>query len=141
MQWVWEFITVVNIDKTGSQLDNLKHLRGAGLRLLIDNPDNACLLLLKAFALFILASDNENLLKEAKDSFIKGFLLFQASELSVSEYMAGIFRYNEELEKYHLASKQIIDNEIDFLSLNAHTNWLEKFNRRFLENYESLYSR
>ena len=142
LQWVWEFITVVNIDKTGSQLDNLKHLRGAGLRLLIDNPDNACLLLLKAFALFILAADNENLLKEAKDSFIKGFLRFQASgQLSVSEYMAGIFRYNAELEKYHLASKQIIDNEIHFLSLNVHTNWLEKFNHRFLENYESLYSR
>ena len=51
---VWKYIELISEDKTGSQIDNLKHLRGACLRLLTENPDNASFLLLKSFALFIL---------------------------------------------------------------------------------------
>lgn len=140
LKWVWEFIAVVNVDKTGSQLDNLKHLRGACLRLLIDNPDNACLLLLKAFALFVLEPDNDNLLKEAKNSFTKSFVIFQETQsLSVREYMSGIFRYQEELEKYQTTEKQIIEAEISFLCLKAQATWLKQFNRNFLADYESFH--
>ena len=141
LQWVWEFIEVINVDKTGSQLDNLKHLRGACLRLLVDNPDNACLLLLKAFALFILEPANDSLFKEAKDNFTKGFLFFQQTQgLSIREYISSIFRYQNELEKYQTSNKPIIAAEINFLYVKAQTTWLEQFNHHFLADYESLYS-
>jgi superfamily II DNA helicase RecQ/very-short-patch-repair endonuclease len=141
LQWVWEFIEVINVDKTGSQLDNLKHLRGACLRLLVDNPDNACLLLLKAFALFILEPANDSLFKEAKDNFTKGFLFFQQTQgLSIREYISSIFRYQNELEKYQTSNKPIIAAEINFLYVKAQTTWLEQFNHHFLADYESFYS-
>ncbi|HAI69286.1 MAG TPA: hypothetical protein DCM38_07615 [Gammaproteobacteria bacterium] len=139
IQWVWDFIGIIEQDKTGSQLNNLKHLRGACLRLLIDHPDNACLLLLKAFTVFILEADNDKLIKEAKESLIKGFLIFQATQkMSVSEYLSEVFKYQKELEKYHLA--QILENEISLLCLKAHTAWLAQFNNNFLEDYESSHS-
>jgi ATP-dependent DNA helicase RecQ len=71
---------IVNIDKSGGQINNLKHLRGACTRLLVTAPDNFTLLLLRAFSLFILEIDNPNpkLLDEGKSDLVKGFGLLSA---------------------------------------------------------------
>ena len=80
IDWVWEFMEIVNIDKSGGQINNLKHLRGACTRLLVTAPDNFTLLLLRAFSLFILEIDNPNpkLLDEGKSDLVKGFGLLSA---------------------------------------------------------------
>lgn len=40
---VWKYIEAVNEDRSGSQIDNSKHLRGATILLLRDNLDNGAL--------------------------------------------------------------------------------------------------
>lgn len=37
IKWVWEFIEIIEEDKSGGHINNLKHLRGACVRLLICN--------------------------------------------------------------------------------------------------------
>jgi len=135
MDWVWEFIDVMTIDKTGSQLDNLKHLQGACMRLLVDHPDNACALLLKAFTLFVLEWENEKLLTEATESFTKGFLIFaQTTSLSGLAYLSSILKYKEKLLTYNSYPKlqETVETQIRWLLLKMHTDWLEKFNHTFL---------
>ena len=51
---VWKYIEAVNEDRSGSQIDNSKHLRGATILLLRDNLDNGALHLLKSFSLFVI---------------------------------------------------------------------------------------
>ncbi len=138
IDWVWEFIDVMTLDKSGSQLDNLRHLLGACVRLLADHPDNACGLLLKAFTLFVLEWNNEKLLTEATESFTKGFLIFaETTPLSGPTYVSNILKYKEKLLTYHSSPKLqgTIDTQLHWLLLKKHTDWLEKFNHTFLENY------
>ena len=77
IKWAWEFIEVIDEDKSGGHINNLKHLRGACVRLLIPQPDNAVFHLLKAFSIFILKPENKRLMDEASNSFAKGFIEFQ----------------------------------------------------------------
>ena len=73
---VWKYIKAIEIDR-GGEKDNIKHLRGACLRLLRSNPENGGLLLLKAFTLFALGyGGNTNLFEETKNSFFKGVEVF-----------------------------------------------------------------
>src|SRR5699024_4231783 len=73
---VWKYIKVISLDK-GGEKNNIKHLRGACLRLLRSNEDNGALHLLKAFSLFGLGyGNNKNLFKETKEAFKYGVELF-----------------------------------------------------------------
>ena len=86
--WVWDFIEcVTEFDESAPPLTNLKHLRGAATRLLITNPNNSTILLLKAFSIFLLEDsriNSSNLVKEAQNDCIRGFSLFSDSELDKS---------------------------------------------------------
>jgi len=143
IQWVWEFIEVIKQDPTGSEVDNLKHLRGACIRLLITHPDNACFHLLQAFSIFILEPENKRLMEEASNSFAKGFIEFQ------KENNWTFDRVLNEAEKYknfvlefstHPNIQEIMQNQITILSVKVHSEWLENFNNKFLEKYEPRHS-
>jgi ATP-dependent DNA helicase RecQ len=142
IKWVWEFIEVIDEDKSGGHINNLKHLRGACVRLLIPQPDNAVFHLLKAFSIFILEPENIRLIDEASNSFAKGFIGFQKDNSWPFD------RVLKEAEKYknyvlqfstHSGILEIMQNQITILSVKVHSQWLENFNNKFLEQYEQRY--
>lgn len=93
---VWKYLIAVNVDPTGTQIDNVKHLRGASLRLLRANPDNPTLQVLKGFSLLIISTlDNSpSLLKEGIESTSDGVLAFQEQEgMSDVELVEQIERF------------------------------------------------
>lgn len=139
IKWVWEFIEVTNHDPSGGQINNLKHLRGACVRLLIPQPNNGTLHLLKAFSLFILDPDNHKLMEEASDSFSKGFielkrehkLPFDSLLKEVEKYKSYVFEFST-----HPGIQGIMDEQIEILSIKIHSEWLSSFNDKFLKEYE-----
>jgi ATP-dependent DNA helicase RecQ len=139
IEWVWEFIIILRQDISGGEIDNLKHLRGACVRLLIPQPDNAVFHLLKAFSIFILEPENNRLLDEASNSFAKGFIEFQKiNDWSFERVLneAAIFK-NYVLDfSTHKGILEIMDNQITILSIKVHSEWLESFNAKFLIEYE-----
>ncbi|TRZ66616.1 ATP-dependent DNA helicase RecQ [bacterium] len=143
INWVWEFIDVIDEDKSGGHINNLKHLRGACVRLLIPQPDNAVFHLLKAFSIFILEPENKRLMDEASNSFAKGFILFQKEN---SWTFDRVLREAEKYKDYvlqfstHPEIQEIMQNQITILSVKVHSEWLENFNNKFLEKYEPGYS-
>lgn len=80
INWVWEFIDVIEEDESGSHINNLKHLNGACTRMLTSQPSNGTLLLLKAFALLILEPENQILREEIMECLKNGFKSFKEDE-------------------------------------------------------------
>ena len=143
IKWVWEFIEVIDEDKSGGHINNLKHLRGACVRLLIPQPDNAVFHLLKAFSIFILAPENLRLMDEASNSFAKGFIEFQKEKKwTFNEVLKQAEKFKEYVLQFstHASIQEIMQNQITILSVKVHSEWLEMFNHKFLEKYESRYS-
>lgn len=139
--WVWEFIDVIDEDNSGGHINNLKHLRGACVRLLIPQPDNATFHLLKAFSIFILEPENNRLMEEASNSFAKGFIEFQKEKntWTFKEILKEAEKYKDFVLQYstHLGIQEIMQNQISILSVKIHSEWLTNFNTKFLKSYES----
>lgn len=66
LKLVYTFINIVDEDPKASQIDNIKHLRGACTRMLRNNPENYTLLLLNAFSLYMLEYRSPRFLSEAE---------------------------------------------------------------------------
>ncbi len=115
------------------KIDNLKHLRGACIRLLNENPDNYTFLLLKSFTLLLLESSNEKFLNEARDSYLKGFGLIQdENTLKMKQLIKYINNFSEIIIYYNSDLKDLINQLIDIFLLNHHTDWLKQFNHKFM---------
>ncbi|MBL7103810.1 MAG: ATP-dependent DNA helicase RecQ [Bacteroidales bacterium] len=143
IKWVWEFIEVIDEDKSGGHINNLKHLRGACVRLLIPQPDNAVFHLLKAFSIFILEPENKRLMDEASNSFAKGFIEFQKEKnLAFDQVLIHAEKFKEYVLQFstHPGIQEIMQNQITILSVKVHSEWLENFNNKFLEKYEPRHS-
>jgi hypothetical protein len=100
---VWKFMEAVNIDRSGALIDNVKHLRGATLRLLRTNPENAALLLLKAFSHLVLAAMNDNpeLYREGSESLIAGFRQFRKDlGMTGKEVIAASREFQRNIESH-----------------------------------------
>ncbi len=139
---VWDFIEATLIDPSGAQKDNIKHLRGASLRLLRTEPKNGALLLLKAYSLFVLGiGNNKNIETEARESLTLGFKLFKEKykELTFEELASNIEKYKIEIIKNANNSREvkaILNEIIEELYFEFHNDWLKTFNEKYLLEYD-----
>lgn len=121
------------IDLTEEAVDNIKHLRGAVIRLLNEYPDNAALILLKSFSLYMLEQDNDRFLAEANDGFQKGFQLFkELDELNFQKLTERVALYCNLISELNGDLKTILNQQSNVLFINHHTSWLKEFNNNFM---------
>lgn len=113
---VWLFMNVVEDDPKAGFIDNIKHLRGACVRLLRSQPDNYIFLLLNAFALYQTSFKIERFLIEAEDLMQKAFLQMGDRDQMDQVIMEEIFN------KFVEITKQKNPNL---------TTWMKKFNLEF----------
>lgn len=109
LKWVWMFIEIVEEDPKAGQIDNIKHLRGACTRMLNAQPDNYTLLLLNAFALYMLEYKNPRYLQDAETLLINAFINIQEKESEWNDskledvfttFTLKLFDKNNELETF-----------------------------------------
>ncbi|HNL06394.1 MAG TPA: hypothetical protein PKH93_02400, partial [Chitinophagales bacterium] len=135
IECVWEFMEI-----TKGNIENLKHLRGACLRMLQDQPKNASLLMLKSFAVFLLEGDNKNseIIDDAIESFSNGIENFMPN-FGYSEEKRDIFM--DKFKSYLLMYSQndniitLIDEIIDGYNLHKLLNSLQKLTNSYLKDY------
>jgi len=140
---VWEFISIATeLDKSGAELVNLKHLRGACVRFLNPNPSNYALLLLKAFCTLILEEvrvRDSVLIPEAINE------ISHATEIMIADEKINMTSITDTIDKYfslliNNSSSQPLREKLDeikqYLVVHANRMWVESFNGRFLEKYE-----
>ena len=128
-----EFTTVWKYAKlTEGNIDNLKHLRGACVRLLTENPENGALLLLKSFAI-LSAAKQKYFLAEAIDEAMRGFKSFKKIQgIKFDEFLEAVERFQTILLTYSRTHKELITEMADLLLLNHHREWLQEFNNKVL---------
>ncbi len=117
LKTVWEMIEDIK-----GEPDGLKHLLGATNRLLVENPDNPVLLLLRAFA----ALGVEINTTASTGDFIKGWQISKRDELSksLSKDMKRFYTYC--LQYHGLEVEEHLGAEI----LKFHLTWLKDFNKQ-----------
>ncbi|MCF0174895.1 MAG: DEAD/DEAH box helicase [Bacteroidaceae bacterium] len=136
---VLKYMRVVDDDITSqdssSQIDNVKHLQGAVRlirRSLTDN--NPTIDLLNAFCLLFLdVGDNENLLKELKESYINGYSELHKKYSDQDEFFSIIKEYHKNLLDRKIANKAIkmlqeweIEAEVEM-----HAIWANEFKLKY----------
>ena len=116
---VWEFL-----DCTEGIADNVKHLRGACDRLLVAAPDNAALLLLRAFTRALEHGDARLFAAD----FERGWSLFrQEKNLEWSDYVEGLSHFYRQVARYDASAAPPVAAFI----ARAHATWLHRFNDAF----------
>ena len=109
LKWVWLFMEIVEEDPKAGQIDNIKHLRGACTRMKKNQPDSYTLLLLNAFALYMLEFKNPRYLAEAETLIFSAFSSIQEKETDwnekklekvFNEFTSKLIDKNTELESY-----------------------------------------
>lgn len=137
-QLVIDFIHLMELDRNNAEKDNLKHLRGACTRLLIPNPSNLVLRLLRAAALLQLNEEDftDKIRKEVSEDIAIGFTslndLLIADQIDFGDYIDDYFNALTD----HLNNSEIIDwliSQKDVLRFLGHANWTQKFTERFTE--------
>lgn len=133
------YIRLMEKDRSGSETDNLKHLRGASTRLLRSDPENASLLLLKAFSIFALSAQFESQFTEACSDCEKGFFeyLKEGKEEVIEKQLAA---YEEAVKGYLTAGNKkkvtaFLDELRNTLLLRFYNDWLKNFNQHFLKDF------
>lgn len=84
-EMVLDFIGLVVNDKTSSEIDNYKHLRGACVRLLQTRNDSYVLMLLNAFSLYMLEYTSKKHLEECERIVFDAFQLLMEKEPNLDD--------------------------------------------------------
>jgi hypothetical protein len=140
-EWVLDFIRLMEDDYSGATLDNLKHLRGACTLLLVNNPDNATLRLLRAYALIVLANRQEpnqrNLMPIVEDLSLGFRFVFKELEFP-SQYGDWIDEYRGALtDKTESSFSPILNQLLDLALVRMHTDWTLGFKKKLKEQLSS----
>jgi ATP-dependent DNA helicase RecQ len=116
LKFVWFFMNVVDEDNSGgSEIDNIKHLRGACTRMSTSILEPSfSIKMLNAFTLYMLEFKRKKFLIEAEDLLIEAFSILQEKhpELSDNELERNFDRFVKEVtERNPLLIQSMKDND------------------------------
>lgn len=118
------------------QINNLKHLRGATTRLLVQRPDNFVFILLKSFSVLLIEKENQDFIEEAQTDFINGFLkVRETTKEDIYSLKQKVDIFKQKIKGFDIETVEKIEEVEGVLYLNLHSNWLTDFNNIFAENY------
>lgn len=129
-------LVIEYMEITEGKIDNLKHLRGAVIRLLVENPENYTLILLKTFALLLLENNNKDFLEEIRESFLFGFKLLKDEYNSdLRRLIKSMNKFTKVVLSFNADLNPLLTKLMDVLLLEHHYLWLKQFNKQFMVNY------
>lgn len=121
--FIWHYIDLVERD-TNAEINNLKHLRGAALRLQLEwIGDNPILNILAAYSTFILEFSTPSLLTEAENNLMAGLDFYENQEEWSEEMLRELF---DELIKKIRLKRPEIDNYYQFKFENFRLSAIHK---------------
>lgn len=124
------------IDQTDGKISELKHLRGACLRLLPENPDNFAIRLLKGFSNILLENSNSEFREASLNDILKTWLdIFSSCEANgqtevdalfqLQSFINRILKFNSDLEKD-------LENILNIFYLNKFTKVTKAINKKLI---------
>ncbi len=129
-----KYLRLVEDERTGELITNIKHLRGSAMRLLrsYEKPQYR---ILKSFSLFILADTIRSIAAEAKEELVKGLIEWKQNENPELNVQQFILKFKERLKQHVIRPEfenEFSDIEDIFYSM-YYSSWTKKFSNKFLE--------
>lgn len=107
---IWHFTKILKTDGSGSEIENAKHLRGACLRLESEIVADFRVLVLHAFAIYFLESQNPNILNIAEERLSDGFAQYSKIVNDDIAKLKGLYeKFRNELSNFN----KNIHNELE----------------------------
>lgn len=117
-----------------NQINNLKHLRGAATRLLVNRPDNYVFILLKSFSTLLLELKHEQFIEEAQNDFVNGFVeIFKTGQETEETLTDKINIFKQHLEQFDIKARHKVEEVEDTIYIAMHTQWIKQFNNTFID--------
>src|SRR5690606_2084039 len=124
INWVDEFVGYTRIDPKAGEIDNIKHLRGACIRLMTNNQEAYVLKILNAYCLYMLEFKSQKYINEAFTLLSEGFQLmkekenYSDNELKVifENFVSNLLEHNTELGDFMKSFGLYFDFQSLFLS-------------------------
>jgi len=133
---VKKYMDIVRKDN-GGEINNLKHLRGAATILLVQRPDNFVFILLKAFSVLLIEKTDVEFIQEAQDDILKGFnKLYDVTNIEFEIFKNNLDIFKNKIAEFdNEAAQKVVEIE-NVIVHRYHSQWLTKFNSKFIGSYE-----
>jgi len=129
-----KYVNLLDEDTTASFKNNLKHLRGACMRVLRTYPDEATYKILKSSSLFILSEVSPYLVEEATREMISGFIHWKKDDITFDASLFMNWMKDYLLKK---CNNEIINDAFDKIKedflMEYYTDWTANFSDKFLD--------
>jgi len=127
-----KYIKLVEDEKSGEFISNVKHLRGSAMRMLRLDPANPPFRILKSFSLFILANTIGNLLIEAKDDLVKALINWKSND-SKFQIDGFIYKFKKKIQNHvSYSTDSAFDDVIGSYYALYYAKWTGKFTEQFI---------
>lgn len=136
---IWKYIeNIIDFDDNGAIINNIKHLRGATMRMLRGTSGAPQFNILKAYSLYILSPSSRQLMLEAIEELKIGIQKWNDLEPDKFDFEPFFLRFKANLKRHLRAIPDEMFGDIDddyYTTKNL--NWFKKFNPKFLKDYNN----
>lgn len=136
---IWKYIEkIIDFDDNGAIVNNIKHLRGATMRMLRGTSGAPQFNILKAYSLYLLSPDSPQLAKEAIEELRIGINTWSEIEPDTFNFEQFFLRFKENIKRHigEIPDELFGDVDDDYYT-TKNLNWLKKFNKIFLKDYSN----
>jgi len=136
---IWKYIEkIIDFDDNGAIVNNIKHLRGATMRMLRGTSGAPQFNILKSYSLYFLSPNSHQLVKEAIEELKIGINNWSVLEPDTFNFEEFFLRFKENIKRHigEIPNELFGDVDDDYYT-TKNLNWLKKFNPKFLKDYSN----
>lgn len=128
---VRKYTELVRTDR-GGDVNNLKHLRGAAMLMLVQRPRNYVFLLLKAFCVFLLEKGKSDFISSALEDYYIGMeSLAKRSTLSMKDNICNVKYFADQIATFDEDAAIPVRKFESTVMHMFHLEWVRRFNSNF----------
>jgi superfamily II DNA helicase RecQ len=136
---IWKYIEkIIAFDDNGAIVNNIKHLRGATMRMLRGTSGAPQFNILKAYSLYLLSDNSPQLIPEAIEELKIGINSWSELEPDTFNFEEFFLRFKENIKRHigEIPDELFGDVDDDYYT-TKNLNWIKKFNPKFLKEYNN----
>ncbi len=136
---IWKYIeNIIDYDDNGAIVNNIKHLRGATMRMLRGTSGAPQFNILKSYSLYLLSPNSPQLVQEAIEELKIGINSWSELEPDTFNFEEFFLRFKENIKRHigDIPDELFGDVDDDYYTTKNLT-WLKKFNTKFLKDYNN----
>jgi len=136
---IWKYIEkIIDFDDNGAIVNNIKHLRGATMRMLRGTSGAPQFNILKSYSLYLLSPNSQQLVKEAIEELKIGINSWSELEPDTFNFEEFFLRFKENIKRHNgeIPDELFGDVDDDYYT-TKNLNWIKKFNPKFLNDYSN----